>query len=482
MPTFLTQFLLKVGLMTADEYVVEREPTVWWESGLAWLGMVPYDVIQVYRVDLLRLFVSLLLVVMFMILVSNLLIMIYCALMRIIRTLCAIGSSFIGGVVSSFTCVFRLLASFEDSGQKTSKVDEIVVSQIMDAYVPESLVDGSPLLPMAMPDCQAAVGYMDGTIFRAFGCCIRIQPSVENNYIIVPTHVWEMGSDVACVGRGSATVTIDKLNIGTSNRRARASFILATDISAIEISTDEASRMGIKVARVLSRIPTGGVIASLVGATGSGSLGKITNDPASFGVVIYTGSSTGGFSGAAYMVGGFAAAIHFSGGRRNLGYSMRCALVTLQSYARVRPESSEDFLVKNIRERKKSLWIDETWGHSDECRIQLDGEYHIVTRTILSDVLGRDKELRGWVTYEADPSGVVVSGNETAAALSGGSAASTQLTQDRLSKVQALTLLQDLGYAISSPKKQKKDSGGQAKQPAAKTPSSTTQATSQNTL
>lgn len=475
LPSFILKTLIRFSLITESSELRFYEPQTWWEWICSWFGFYPYDVIKVYQINTLNVLLTCVGLLALVALAFNAIVLTYSILHWSVSRTGSLIVVMFNGYLSAISCVFRLLASYKDSGQP---IAETVVSAAA-SYLPESLVDGSPLQEMERPSCQVSVGHLDNDVFRAYGCAIRLR-AADKHWLLMPMHVWAPGSDVIHLAGKSSSIPFHKNRLPDPDSRPRTVHLLDTDIAVIEVSETEMSKLGVAIAKILSRVPPNGAMASITGAHGKGSLGVIQPDPTSFGCISYAGSTVGGFSGAAYMVGNLVAGMHYLGGRRNLGYSVRLAFVSLLSMEKMREESSEDFLTGQIKERKKRVWVDETWGGLDEVRIQLDGEYHIVNRITLATIVGRDRELRGWLTYECDESNLP-SGNGQAGQRPGGSPALTSLTQENDLKNLVSNIVHTAVSKALSPKKQKKSSGGQTTTQTQQTPSLTTQNTTSAT-
>lgn len=391
-------YLQTLGLVTASVVRSPRDPVTFWEWLWSWFGYTYYTETTVHILNGFGMGACLLLLLLLIPLsfwccgltilgTKRLLLMVY----RRTRFLLV-------AYWNTCMCVFRWLASDKDPGaivRIVSDAPEHVVG-----VLPESLKEGSPLTSdYEIPNFQASIGALVSGTFQAKGCCVRVDIAGHGPFLIVPEHVWAGTSDDVHLHSRGVTCALSKAQLPNTDGRERMVFTLDTDLLAVQVTDREVSSLKLKVTEINNGFVSSGVLAKIVGPQGRGSMGTIRSHPNTFGYYTYEGSTVGGFSGAAYVVGNRAIAVHLSGGSVNLGYSLRLAYLTLQYQLKVRLEDSGDFLIRQFKDRKQRVWFDETWGHSDTVRLQVGGEYHIMDRSKVHDVLG-DVELQGWIIPE----------------------------------------------------------------------------------
>lgn len=272
---------------------------------------------------------------------------------------------------------------------------------ITDDLLPESVISNSPLTAQFVPRCQGALGTLSDKVFRANGCCVRLDVQGEGIFIVTPAHVLAgITGDVYLLGSVRPIKFDPDFTLKDDVKLLRKRIVIDTDVVALQISESEASSCGLSMARILLSVPDFGTLASICGPNKLGSTGVLVPDTTVFGGLVYSGSTVGGFSGAVYMVGDQAAGIHIAGGRRNVGYSLRLAYVTLCCLVRHSPEESVEWLETLYKRYRKRIQFDETWGDVDTARIKVNGQYSIVSKETLAQVVGDGKEWKGTISYD----------------------------------------------------------------------------------
>lgn len=243
----------------------------------------------------------------------------------------------------------------------------------------ESRREGSHENDFTMPGSQAKVGVISGKTFYVQGSCIRLTPNTAEpalTYLVGPDHV--LGG------------TSEKWVWGSQNKVSllgKERLILATDLVAIQMTEAEMSTIGLATAKVGS-VSSMGALAQIVGPESKGTVGRLINDPASFGRVIYYGTTLAGYSGSPYCLGTHVVGIHQMGGEMNGGYAASYALSCLKSAIKTKPEGSDDWLLGQMTAGKKLKWMNT--GDPDEVQVCIDGLYTVVTKTAMSKAFGRE--------------------------------------------------------------------------------------------
>lgn len=368
--------LTYLGVLTETVRDVERSPDGWVEWLWSWLGYRFFRQEYDLNLEVLRLLLLLLLCALTIVLIIHTLLDWWLLVFSWIRAILAPIFSLIGEVSM---CVFRLLAS---SGPP-DKTRLLVNYSGPSLCLVESKREGSELCPLIFPNSQVRIGFLQGDVFKASACGVVIYVN-DIPFLLTAEHAIGCYPDGFSIMGKAGTVFINMPN-GSSDdsiSSGRECHQLDTDVVAIRLSPNEASKAGVSRAQVLPILPNTGAAASICGADGGGSVARL-NHGYSFGSLVYDGSTVGGFSGAGYYCGKQLAGIHLSGGAVNGGYSAQCAYITLAYILNHSFEDTPDFLKKTFQENVP-IWEDEMWGHSDTVRVRIRGRYHIVERSDLA--------------------------------------------------------------------------------------------------
>lgn len=274
------------------------------------------------------------------------------------------------GRVKAFVCGPRV--RFDDGSRlNTSKT------------VMESVRAGSEEQTMTTPRCQVLIGTFKSGDFVAHGCGIRMR-----DFLVLPDHVFsyhrlDTGVDTYVMGR-----QVSK-GVKITGRDVK---VIDTDLVFLRLSPQEWSTIGASVQTLHNCLPERGAMAAIVGASGRGTQGKLEHDPEVFGRVVYDGTTLGGYSGAAYMVGNQIAGIHQSGGKVNGGYSASYVWITACFEEKIDDESIDDSprWLMEMQRQKKRVHIDMGFRDVDRVRIRVNGQYHVVERSSMNHAYGSD--------------------------------------------------------------------------------------------
>lgn len=125
------------------------------------------------------------------------------------------------------------------------------------------------------------------------------------------------------------------------------------------------------------------------------SVGRLTLDSVTFGLLVYDGSTVAGFSGGAYYLANRVVGIHCGGGAINYGYSMEWIMSVLARRGSV-PEAGGQYALRNIlRSARKSDVQVTSSGNPDEVQVRVGGKFWIVDREDYVDLMEDDKF--GWM-------------------------------------------------------------------------------------
>lgn len=465
--------LIRLGVVV--QLVVERPSSSlsWWEWIWTWFGYSYTTTVHILDAWMVCLYLGLFMVIGIPLLCCCMYLIWFVTRTFLLRTLKMFRGawSFYKGAC---TCVFRWLASKKDPGEVVGVVIED--GDLVVGVRPESIREGSNFTDFATPPFQGTIGVLESGVFRAKGCFVRINDAANQPWFAMPEHVWAgLPRDCHISGRSGA-VSIDRETLSNSDGRARRVIYIDTDVVAVEATPGEASLAGLQTAKIHNGDGASSSFAKIVGPGGKGSVGSLRASDTLFGYYVYNGSTVGGFSGAAYVVHDRAIAIHSSGGAHNYGYSMRLIYVTLLYHLKMKPEDTSDFLFDSFINRKRRIRIDQSWGHPDTVRLQVDKQFHIMDAEKVRAAVGKGVELEGWLEPESDQ------GNFSSMPLSGGCASSTELTQAGTSDLQGLisglsTLAKAVSGSSATATSTGKNSAGQ-KKPKPKKASATTSTTS----
>jgi len=238
---------------------------------------------------------------------------------------------------------------------------------------PESVVVGSNFTKVnitKVPKVQLPLYSVDenGRLVNFLGNGVRIL-----DWLVVPYHVIVAQTTVA-------GLVMKPNQISESIKFDVSKFeLIEGDVAAIKLSEATFSRLGLVKAQCCSI--DGEMMVAICSATKDPeiSFGTLVNDKAVFGGVVYRGSTRGGFSGAAYMMGRQIAGIHLGGGVMNYGVSATYVQALLQ-----KPEDTSEWL-ERIRQKEGPLTYQRSKFNPDEAVVFVRGRYHNVDLSLLED-------------------------------------------------------------------------------------------------
>jgi len=236
---------------------------------------------------------------------------------------------------------------------------------------PESMVVGSNFTSVPrskVPKVQAGVYSVEesGRLRSYLGVATRI-----NDWLIVPTHVIVAHEIVAIISNTPEPIA-HKFDANKFEP-------IEGDLSAMRMAESSFSKLGLTKAAI--SILDGPSVVSVTSTTKDPevSFGTLINDPKVFGYVIFRGSTKGGFSGAAYMVGKQVAGIHLGGGVMNYGISASYIQALL-----TKPEETAEWLTR-IRQKKGVIRYQRSKYAPDEAVVFVNGKYHTVDLALLDE-------------------------------------------------------------------------------------------------
>lgn len=242
----------------------------------------------------------------------------------------------------------------------------------------ESARPGSTETKLLKPKCQFLVGSVkENGDYEVHGCGFRIE-----DCLVLPEHVYSE-QDTAMVQVTTNNGTKKFLDL----KMLPYPVHLDTDLLMIDMSKNlkELSMMGLSKASICHEFADGGNLVAIVGPKSLGTTGilKWTDD---FGIVEYSGTTAGGYSGAPYMKGDQVMGMHMHGGRTNGGVSASMIKATIDYKQEMVPET--DLTVDTLRaysKRQKRVRVDASWHHLDTMRIAIGGRVRIVDRRLFRE-------------------------------------------------------------------------------------------------
>lgn len=175
-----------------------------------------------------------------------------------------------------------------------------------------------------------------------------------------------------------------------------------SDVAMITLTPEQWSTLGMQAGRLQSKAPNGGAWVR-VSAFGQSSYGIIKSDQA-FGMVTYTGSTIGGFSGAPYYMNKCIFGMHVGAGDQNVGYDaayLACLKTTVERD--YKPEDTGDFLERMIESEEDIEW-EYSPMDSSEVFVRARGQYVRTDVETFDRIRGRDrvKQKKSSATYTGE--------------------------------------------------------------------------------
>lgn len=270
------------------------------------------------------------------------------------------------GIVPGYRWVMRRVGTIEKVFEPVKSTQRTML---------ESRRQGSEESLMTMPRAQVQIGYKRDGQLVIIGCAIRFQ----GDWMIAPDHV--VGGD------GVEFRYASGLNGSIVSLAGKERILLDTDLVAIALEAHEWARLGVAVCKI-ANLSDSGCFGQVVGPESKGTTGTLKHDPTIFGRVTYSGTTLGGYSGAAYMSGAAVVGIHQMGGLVNGGYSASYAWCKLRQATELKFEASDDWLLGQFRAGNKIIWSE--YSDPDYVQVRVSGEYSTVKRSNMNAVFGTD--------------------------------------------------------------------------------------------
>lgn len=204
----------------------------------------------------------------------------------------------------------------------------------------ESHVDGSSEAPRCEPKTQVKLGYASktGTI-EVVGCGFRVEFG-GRSFLMTAAHNVATGEPLYVI-KGTKIELISKYE----------PILCGYDSALIEISHTTWSRLGVSVA-TLTAIGSTSAYVDIVGVAGSGTSGQLSPTKNVVGMVEYTGSTYGGYSGAVYHNGNSVYGMHTTGGRTNMGVAAMFLLHAAKIALSMRDEAYDRAFYNRLRRQR----------------------------------------------------------------------------------------------------------------------------------
>lgn len=238
----------------------------------------------------------------------------------------------------------------------------------------ESRRTGSDERDMTRPKFQCVIAQESDGKMMVLGCAIRL----DSNYLVAPDHV--IGGDE----------NVEKFAKGTQSwvsLKGKERILLDADLSAVYLTDKELSTIGVTVAKIGS-VSDPGTFGQVVGPECRGTIGQVQNDPLCFGRLVYSGTTLGGYSGAAYTAGNQMLGLHQMGGNVNGGYAASYVKNLLMIDLKQRYETDERTIVNQFKAGKKIYW--KISGDPSTVQLRVNGQYNLVDVETMFKAFGAD--------------------------------------------------------------------------------------------
>jgi len=240
------------------------------------------------------------------------------------------------------------------------------------AVQPESMIMGSNFTKVPrnkIPKVQVPVYAVDGDgkLTKYLGVAVRIL-----DWLVVPTHVIVSEETVAMLSMATDPPIPYKFE-------AKSFEGIEGDLSAMRMAEKDFSKLGMTKANLATM--EGDSMVSVMSASKDPevSFGTLLHDTKVFGGVLFRGSTKGGFSGAAYMIGKQLAGIHLGGGVVNYGMSATYIASLLQ-----KTEATAEWLDR-IRRKAGPLKYQRSKFNPDEAIVYVNGRYQVVDLSMMEE-------------------------------------------------------------------------------------------------
>jgi len=216
-----------------------------------------------------------------------------------------------------------------------------------------------------IPKVQVALYSMtnNSRLEKYLGAAVRI-----GDYLVAPHHVLAASEKFGALSNSEPATAfwLDAANFES----------LDGDLVATSLSESSFALLGLAKANLAT--VDGPSMAAITSAsrTPEISFGVLNHDPKIFGGMIFGGSTKGGFSGAAYMIGKQIAGIHLGGGVVNYGVNATYIQALLR-----KPETAE--WLNMLRKKNGPLKYSRSKFNPDEAQVFAYGRYHTIDLALL---------------------------------------------------------------------------------------------------
>nr|QQO81442.1 hypothetical protein [Soybean thrips sobemo-like virus 10] len=248
----------------------------------------------------------------------------------------------------------------------------LTVSYPSTSFSGESLIEGSEERDMQHRKGEVLIGVKDALIGK--GCRLY-------NFLVFPEHVYTAAKSkstrlMISNPNNQRHVFLDTEKMGNQVR------LIALDVVAILLEESAWANLAIAKTNINPLAEKRSV--SITGVMGRGTIGVLENNfAAGFGLTIYRASTTKGYSGALYVDGERALAMHLWGGASgNVGIAVGFLKLLLVGRARknegVDNDSSISWLVNTVYNGDRLRKGVKVERNQDEVRVFYNGLYHVI--------------------------------------------------------------------------------------------------------
>lgn len=210
------------------------------------------------------------------------------------------------------------------------------------------------------PSFQAPCGVFEGDNFISYGSVIRFGEDVMG----VPLHVLAHAKYVYRNNYYWPLPPVDEQCMYIGN-----------DYICFIVKPAVFSRLGMSKPSIGFVRDTGSSVR-IVAPNGNTTYGTLLNDSNLWGNVVYSGTTTPGYSGAAYTSSNQLLAVHLHGGQVNGGINASYVWCMVQSQRKQDAEDSAEWLLSLQQTRGSAIHYD--YGYLDHVQVRVDGRYHLI--------------------------------------------------------------------------------------------------------
>lgn len=245
------------------------------------------------------------------------------------------------------------------------KEEKGFMQRVVSTFTAERAMQGSDLIPTkSLPKFQALIYSKEGAYI---GMCCRIEGA-----ILTAAHVLERLEESFEIRTDLGTVTVNSEAIN---------YVNCLDLAFVKLDEKQFSVLGLTKGNLANiAVLEGDSFYAMITGFGLYSMGTVTFNN-SFGMVTYTGSTAGGFSGAPYVSNKTIYGIHTGAGAINLGISAAYIRMLLSEQLEDTAEWLENEFA-NQKKRGQKIDFRTSPGDPDMVEFRVGREYHMVDAEI----------------------------------------------------------------------------------------------------